>query len=311
VQFVRDVTIPDGHQVDPKSTFEKTWLLRAPEGLPEGTSLVFLKGRSSFGAASASVPVKDGAAVPPGEFEVTVSLRAPKNGKGKQRSLWRLQSAGGHRFGPRIWAEIIVVPPTDSAAPADMNFVADITIDDGSLVSAGSSVKKTWRVGTKNGWGTGVVLRSLDTNGPYAGIEEAVPPAEAGSEIDVSVTLTAPDSQAHVRSNWGLFDADGTRIGDKLWIDFVTDFDAEDTTGGAGGGGAGGGGAGGGGDGKNDGAADASHAAVPLLEQILAGINIAPPQLRSKLSDFLYQALDSGEFQKILKALAAANIAIE
>ena len=90
-QFVRDVTIPDGSQVTPGSTFTKTWRLKnAGVCNWSGYTLVFDSGDLMGATSPQSIP-----AVPAGqEADLSVSFTAPTS-PGSYRSYWRIRNASG------------------------------------------------------------------------------------------------------------------------------------------------------------------------------------------------------------------------
>ncbi len=226
------------------------------------------------------------------------------------------------------------VEDADARRELALKFLADITIPDGTRVQAGDALRKTWRVATADGWGTGMELRCLDADGktPFAGLRQAVPAVPAGSQLDLSVTLSLPRDYARagkLRSEFALHNsATGARFGDLLWVEVdvqapepepqpaaVSVAAVTTTATGGGGGGA-----------KEDdisaaaaqaeadaqaeaeSAAGAFPGQADLLTQLLAGINVAPKAIQPVLSGLLYEALGNGSFKAILEALAKANI---
>jgi hypothetical protein len=323
VEFVEDVSIPDGSYVPAGSPFIKQWKLRASGGpIQAGTNLVFVGGEKF--AAPDTVPVNQGQEVPADEeFKVAVPMVAPSK-DGKFRSFWRLQNASGRRFGPRVWAQVSTTPvaaePAKQEQPyeeLDMTFDSDITVPDGATIDCGASIRKIWRLNSTTGWGEGVQLRCVDTEGPYAGFSEAVPIVPKDAQFDLEITVTAPsEANVHIRSHWRLF-RDETPFGHKLWFDFVTGSVADDV------------------ESKQDAedaeASDSSEASggakeestekesTPaqssnqpnLLQQILAGINVVEPSQRAAMSDLLFKGLKSGDFAAVMQALAQSNIHLE
>lgn len=111
-QFVADVTVPDGTNFAPGTTFRKTWRLRNIGNCAWTTSyaLVFDSG-DRFGApASVNLPIT----VNPGQtVDLSVDMTAP-SAAGHYFSYWRLKNASGVIFGigstanRAFWAEINV-----------------------------------------------------------------------------------------------------------------------------------------------------------------------------------------------------------
>lgn len=112
LEFVADVTVPDGTTFKPGDTFVKTWKLRnsGTSTWGSGHSLVFVSGEQ-MGAPN-SIPLS--VTVPPGETaDVSVSLTAPQS-PGSYFSFWALRGPAGNIFGvgpngdQPFYAQIIV-----------------------------------------------------------------------------------------------------------------------------------------------------------------------------------------------------------
>lgn len=89
--FVKDVTIPDGTQIEPGATFKKTWRLRNVGTCQwSGYALVF-----DSGEAMGGVPDPVGIVGPGQEVDVSVSFSVPTTLTGTVRSYWRLRNTSG------------------------------------------------------------------------------------------------------------------------------------------------------------------------------------------------------------------------
>jgi next-to-BRCA1 protein 1 len=121
--FVSD-TIADGTEFAVNNAFEQTWILKNTSTVdwPAGCSVKFVGG-DYMGHVDANRPARIPelisasestvcyAPISPGkEFPFTVLLRAPPC-EGKFTSYWRLSSKDGHKFGDRLWCEIVVKSP--------------------------------------------------------------------------------------------------------------------------------------------------------------------------------------------------------
>ncbi len=115
-------------------------------------------------------------------------------------------------------------PPTCDRA----QFIADVTVPDGTLFSPGTSFLKTWRlknVGTCT-WTTSYALifdRGEKMGGPDAvNLPNAVAP---GQTIDLTLTLTAPSAAGSYRGYWKFRNAAGIPFGigadgtKSWWVD--------------------------------------------------------------------------------------------
>lgn len=124
-QFVADVSIPDGTNLAPGTTFSKTWRVKNVGACTWSTSYsaVFTSGEK-MGAPAAVNLTKS---VAPGQtVDITVQLTAPSN-PGTFRGYWKLRNASGVIFGigakanDPFWVEIKVT----SSPVAGYDFVAN------------------------------------------------------------------------------------------------------------------------------------------------------------------------------------------
>ncbi len=120
--FVEDVTVPDGTQMQPGQSFDKTWRLRNAGTCTwnSGYSLVFESGDAMGGPAA--MVLTTGTVGPGDEIEVTVALVAPED-SGTYRGDWLLRNGAGQSFGvgaaadDTFWVEIDVAGPTPTPSP--------------------------------------------------------------------------------------------------------------------------------------------------------------------------------------------------
>lgn len=116
-------------------------------------------------------------------------------------------------------------------------FVSDVTIADGTEFKPGTGFTKTWRLRNAGtcAWSTEYALVFVD--GAQMGGSDTIPlpaPVPPGGEIDLSVTLTAPDDEGSHRGNWQLRNAAGTLfgIGDEadevFWVEIVVSTEVDD-----------------------------------------------------------------------------------
>lgn len=104
----------------------------------------------------------------------------------------------------------------------NLAFVDDLTIPDGTVVVAGSTLDKQWEVensGTCN-WEEGYQIRLISGEDLGAGSEQALVPARAGSRTTIRIVFTAPDDPGDYRSAWQAFNPQGVAFGDPFFIDF-------------------------------------------------------------------------------------------
>ena len=121
-----------------------------------------------------------------------------------------------------IPATSTAVPATNTAVPTAVSycdwvaFVKDVTIPDGTQLSAGEVFTKTWRLQNRGTctWTPDYML--VYTSGDQLGSTTAVrlPGNVApGQVVDVSVTLTAPASAGYYTSYWMLRNPSGALFG--------------------------------------------------------------------------------------------------
>ncbi len=95
-------------------------------------------------------------------------------------------------------------------------FISDVTIPDGSTLTAGTAFTKTWRIRNDGSctWTTSyaLVFVSGDLLGatPTVNLTSSVAP---GQTVDVSVNMTAPTAPGHYRSYWMLRNPSGVKFG--------------------------------------------------------------------------------------------------
>ncbi len=105
------------------------------------------------------------------------------------------------------------VIPTKSCDAAQ--FIQDVTINDGSIIPAGSAFIKTWRLKNIGActWTTSysLVFDSGDLMGGTK-IQNLSAEVTPGNSIDISVSLIAPESAGSYRGFWGISNGVGTRL---------------------------------------------------------------------------------------------------
>lgn len=107
--------------------------------------------------------------------------------------------------------------PSATAMPCNMaTFVQDVTISDGSVITAGSSFTKTWRL--RN---TGACTWTTQYDIVFSGGDSMSAPAvidmpgnvAPGQVIDISVNMVAPSTETKYRGEWKLRDGAGAIFG--------------------------------------------------------------------------------------------------
>ena len=114
MQYVSDVTVPDGTVMSPGQIFYKTWRIRNNGTCPWDSSyrLVFVQGDAMGGS-----PVSVNGTVSPGyNYDMTIYQIAPTQ-PGYYQGWWQMVNGKGVAFGPRIWVAITVPSPATAVPP--------------------------------------------------------------------------------------------------------------------------------------------------------------------------------------------------
>jgi hypothetical protein len=124
-------------------------------------------------------------------------------------------------------------PPvtTEAGCTLDSQYVADVTIPDGTVMTPGVGFVKTWRVrnsGTCD-WEAGfqlIFVSGAQMGGPAS---VALPAVPAGGQTEVSVNLAAPSAYGTHEGTWRMRAGDGTMFGTNLTVVIVVPAPVTDT----------------------------------------------------------------------------------
>ena len=108
LQWLFDLSIPDGSQVTPGSILEKQWQVKNTGTCNwDGTYSIKLTAGNEMGASSPQqlVPARGGS-----EAVVQIQFVAPAE-PGRYRSAWQAHNPAGTPFGDPIYIEIVVTAP--------------------------------------------------------------------------------------------------------------------------------------------------------------------------------------------------------
>jgi hypothetical protein len=166
---------------------------------------------------------------PTSEGQATITVVAYDTNEASGRATITLQvvASGGvvpTAVGTAAPTEPTETPPppvtTEAGCTLDSQYVADVTIPDGTVMSPGAPFVKTWRVrnsGTCD-WEAGYELAfvSGEQMGGPAGVP--LPAVAAGGETDVSVSLVAPSAYGTHKGTWRVKSSDGTMFGTNLTV---------------------------------------------------------------------------------------------
>jgi hypothetical protein len=125
-------------------------------------------------------------------------------------------------------------PPVPTPTPYcsnNLEFVADVTIPDGSIYLPGTELEKVWLVknsGTCN-WDNGYIFRLVSGDPMGAETMQGLYPARSGSEVEIKLDFTAPKVTGTYQTMWQAFTPYGEPFGEPIYMlievdpDYVTD----------------------------------------------------------------------------------------
>ncbi len=216
---IGDVSVPDGTRLRPGQHFSKTWRLRNSGATTWGEGFTLAPADDNPLDGPAAVPLPP---VEPGRTaDITIELTAPAS-VGRHRAAWQPRAADGTPFGDIVHVAIAVVRP---GAYDNARFEVDVTYPDGTVVSAGTRIDKTWRVRNTgmSAWAAGYALVFVAGN-PMNGRSRtadsvALPAALPGESVEVAVPLEAPLAPGVHRSAWRARNPEGMLFGDTLYAE--------------------------------------------------------------------------------------------
>jgi uncharacterized protein affecting Mg2+/Co2+ transport len=231
VEFVSDITIEDGSAQVAGSVIRKVWTVKnnGKSSWPTGSQLRFVEGEV------VPCPKPDGKTLTPftmplplaaaGEStQIAVDMVVPTK-TGRHKGLFELVADNKAFEGHRIWVDLTVKSPMSAA------FISDVTIQDGSVQLANSTVKKVWSVkndGTMK-WPEGsylefvsgsIVPSSLDTKNNK---RFPLPLAAPGETVNIAINMVLPSLSGRHRGEFHLMSASGEKFDHhfRLWVDTV------------------------------------------------------------------------------------------
>lgn len=137
--------------------------------------------------------------------------------------------------GPSLLGQQPVIPtftlpaePTVSSTSTppctdNLDFLEDLTIPDGTVVSPGVSIDKQWLVqnsGSCN-WDARYRLKFVGGDALGAATEQALYPARAGMQVIIRIQFTAPAEPRTYKTAWQAFGPQGEPFGDAIFMEIV------------------------------------------------------------------------------------------
>ena len=172
-RFVRDITFPDGTNVQPGSVFLKTWRIRndGAHAWPDNVVLT-CSGGDALSATDVVLPVDSLQAGC--EADVTLQLCAPE-GTGRHVAYFRMQTSDKVYFGQRLWADIRVVDDDQGWH-----------LLGGMLATSVPSPSENWTESE------GKQVKDLEA----VGADVTIPSAQATASATASATATTPPADS-------------------------------------------------------------------------------------------------------------------
>lgn len=230
-RFVSDITIPDESPIHPAAPFIKTWRLRNTGTCTWGNGYQFVKLEGQLIPATNAVIIP---VTPPGaEVDISVSLSIPANAAtgSQQIARFQLRDPQGAYFGQKPFVTVRVDPNAGiTATPSctnDSDFVADVTIPDGTILQTGVAFTKTWRIKNSGtcAWGAGYVLIKISTDALIPTTTAVtIPATAAGATTDISIELTIPigtPAGTTLRAQFQMLDPQGRLFGATPYTEVI------------------------------------------------------------------------------------------
>jgi len=117
----------------------------------------------------------------------------------------------------------ITATATESPCSNNLEFLEDITIPDGTIISFGGTIDKQWLV-KNNGtcdWDSAYRLKWFGGDPLGAAQEQILFPAKAGTQATLRIIFTAPTVEGSFESAWQAYDPEGIAFGDPVFIKIV------------------------------------------------------------------------------------------
>ncbi|MBN1810283.1 MAG: hypothetical protein JXA14_00450, partial [Anaerolineae bacterium] len=163
-----------------------------------------------------------------GQATITVVAYDVNDASGRATITLQVVASGGAvpTAGPgsMVPPEPTETPPppvtTEAGCTLDSQYVADVTVPDGTVMSPGAAFVKTWRVrnsGTCD-WEAGYELAFVSGEQMDGPASVPLPAVAAGGETDVSASLVASSSYGTHKGTWRIRATDGTTFGTSLTV---------------------------------------------------------------------------------------------
>ena len=113
--------------------------------------------------------------------------------------------------------------PLPGPCTNELTFLDDLTVEDGTVFSPGTTIDKQWLV-QNNGtcdWDSTYKLKWV--GGFTLGVSEEQPlfPARAGVQVNLRIVFTAPAEPGTYQTTWQALDPAGNLFGDTVYMEIV------------------------------------------------------------------------------------------
>lgn len=125
--------------------------------------------------------------------------------------------------------EVIPTPEPDLPSPTPagctnvLTFVEDVTVPDGTVMTAGDAFVKKWRVKNDGScdWNSTYKLKLVSGDALGGPTETTLYPATAGAEAVIEMNLVVPTTAGPYHTVWQAYDSGGTPFEQAIYVDFV------------------------------------------------------------------------------------------
>lgn len=139
---------------------------------------------------------------------------------------WAMQIAEDPQVPPN--ASLLTIAQSFDAVAStcidDSEFVADVTVPDGTSFAANTAFRKTWRIRNTGDCAWDAAYRFTFLSGDRMSGPRSAPLGAAvqpGEEVELSVMLIAPETAGTHQGQWQLFASDGKPFGTKSYVVIV------------------------------------------------------------------------------------------
>jgi len=148
MNFVADITVPDGTYMNPGQSFTKTWRIKNTGSCTWNNSyrFVFVQGNSMSGQTQS---IQDTVA-PNQNYDMSVPMVAPTT-PGTYAGWWQMVNSQNVPFGTRVWVEIVVPAPVQpSPQPTPVAPSIQYFTGPQSAVQVGEVITLSWAFSTQD-----------------------------------------------------------------------------------------------------------------------------------------------------------------